>query len=115
VAKLAIDTLGFKNVLASPTGEPPHLYADKRTGPITPAYFFPGTIPPGHKWHGERMYTPDGDFDTVMRPRISIVQLAITDAAIRQWDIRPYRASPPARPLAARVALAPQAHVTVGC
>ena len=46
VAELAIDTLGYQNVLASGDGEPPQLYADKRTGPVKPAYFFPGTIPP---------------------------------------------------------------------
>jgi hypothetical protein len=47
MAELAIDTLGYQNVLASADSEPPQLYADKRTGPATPAYFFPGTIPPG--------------------------------------------------------------------
>lgn len=51
VAELAIDTLGYKNIPASVSGEPPQLYAHKRTGPVRPAYFFPGTIPPGHKWH----------------------------------------------------------------
>jgi len=96
VAELAIDTLGYKNVLASVGSEAPQIYADKRTGPVRPAYFFPGTIPPGHKWHGEEKYVPDGDFSTVMQPRISIIQLAITDAARRQWDMRPYRAGPPA-------------------
>jgi hypothetical protein len=95
-AELAIDTLGYKNVLASVGSEAPQIYADKRTGPVRPAYFFPGTIPPGHKWHGEEKYVPDGDFSTVMQPRISIIQLAITDAARRQWDMRPYRAGPPA-------------------
>lgn len=97
VAELAIDTLGYQNVLASGDGEPPQLYADKRTGPVKPAYFFPGTIPPGHKWHGEQKYAPDGDFSTVVRPRISIIQLGITDAAGLQWDMRPYRGRPPRR------------------
>ncbi len=89
VAELAIDTLGYQNVLARVGGEPPQLYASKRTGPVKPAYFFPGTVPPGRKWHGEQKYAPDGDFSTVQRPRIGIIQLAITDAAGRQWDMRP--------------------------
>jgi hypothetical protein len=97
VAELAIDTLGYRVVLASAGGDPPRLYADKRTGPTKPAYFFPGTIPPGHRWHDEHEYSPEGDFDTVMRPRISIIQLAVTDAAGRQWDMRPYRGRPPRR------------------
>jgi hypothetical protein len=97
VAELAIDTLGYKNVLASIGGESPQLLADKRTGPATPSYFFPGTIPPGHKWHGETKYSPDGDIDMPLWPRISIIQLAITDAAMRQWDMRPNRGRPPRR------------------
>jgi hypothetical protein len=97
VAELAIDTLGYQNVLASAGGEPPQLYADKRTGPVKPAYFFAGTISPGQKWHGEQKYTPDGHFDTIVRPRISIIRLAITDAAGRQWEVRPYRGRPPRR------------------
>ena len=67
MAELAIDTVGYKNVPASAGSEPQQLYADKRTGPVEPAYFFPGTVPPGHKWHGEQKYKPEGDFDTVMR------------------------------------------------
>jgi hypothetical protein len=67
VAGLAIDTVGYKNVPASAGSEPQQLYADKRTGPVEPAYFFPGTVPPGHKWHGEQKYKPEGDFDTVVR------------------------------------------------
>jgi hypothetical protein len=97
MAELAIDTLGYQNVLASADGEPPQQYADKRTRPAKAGYFFPGTIPPGHKWHGKQKYTPDGDFDTIVRPRISIIKLAITDAAGRQWDMRPYRGRPPRR------------------
>ena len=92
-----IDTLGYQNVLASAPGQPPQLYADKRTGPAKPAYFFAGTISPGQKWHREQKYTPDGHFDTIVRPRISIIRLAITDAAGRQWEVRPYRGRPPRR------------------
>ena len=97
MAELAIDTLGYQNVLASVGNESPQLYADKRTGPVKPAYFFPGTIPPGLKWHDKQKYAPDGDFNTVLRPRINIIRLAITDAAGRQWDMRPYRGRPPRR------------------
>jgi hypothetical protein len=97
VAELAIDTLGYKNVLASAGREPPQLFASKRAGPVKPAHFFPGTIPPGRKWHKEQKYKPDGDFDTIMQPRISIIQLAVTDAAGRQWDMRPSRGKPPRR------------------
>jgi hypothetical protein len=77
-AELAIATLGYKNVRGSAAGEPPQTYADKRTGPATPAYFVPGTIPPGHKWHDEYKYSPDGDFDWIEMIRIRIIQLAIT-------------------------------------
>jgi hypothetical protein len=114
MAELAIDTMGYQNVLAS-ADEPPQLYADKRTGPVKPAYFFPRTIPPGREWHGEQKYIPDGHFDTVMRPRISIIRLAITDAAGRQWDMRPYRGRPPPRSVAERMALAPRAPASPGC
>jgi hypothetical protein len=96
-AELAIDTLGYKNVLASAGGEPPQLYADKRTGPTTPARFFPRIIRPGQTWRGEHKYAPDGDFDTVKEPRINFVKISITDAAGRQWDIRPYSGRPPRR------------------
>jgi hypothetical protein len=97
VAELAIDTLGYKNVRGSAAGGPPQTYADKRTGPTKPAYFFPGTVPPGHKWHGEQEYTPVGDFDRIEQIRIGIFQLAITDAAGLQWDVRPSLGRTPRR------------------
>jgi hypothetical protein len=36
VTELALDWLGYQAVLASADGEPPQLYADKRTGPPNP-------------------------------------------------------------------------------
>lgn len=96
VAELAIDTLGYRDVRGSAADGPPKIYASKQTGPTKPAYFFPRTIPPGEKWHEEQIYTPDGHFDRLQGPRIGIVQLAITDAAGRQWDMRP-NAGRPAR------------------
>jgi hypothetical protein len=97
LAALAIDTLGFREVLASADGAPPQLYADKRTGPTKHAFFVPGTIAPGHKWHRTQDHAPEGDFDGVLRPRISITELAVTDAAGRQWHMRPDRGGPPRR------------------
>lgn len=97
IGELAIDTLGYKDVLAGSGNQPPQLYAEKRSGPVKAAYFFPGTIAPGLTWHGDQKYTPDGDFDTIVLPRISIIQLAIADAAGREWDVRPYRGRPPRR------------------
>jgi hypothetical protein len=68
-------------------------------GPDAPASFRPGIIAPGQKWSGEYKYSPEGDFDgvRVLWPRISIIQLAITDAAGRRWDVRPSRGRPPRR------------------
>ncbi len=96
-AELAIDTLGYQNVFASVGNEPPQVYADKRTGPVKPAFFFPGTVTPGQKWRGQQEYTPDGHFDSNVRPRINIIQLAITDAAGHEWDMRPSQGRPPRR------------------
>lgn len=95
MAELAIDTLGYKNIPPSAGGEPPQVYIE-RTGPVRPADFFPGTIPPGHKWHDGQSYAPDDDF-TVRRLRIRIMRLAVTDAAGLRWDVRPYRGRPPRR------------------
>jgi hypothetical protein len=93
-AALAIEALGFREVHASAEGE---LYDDKGTGPTKHYLFFPRTIPPGHKWHGEIAYTPGGDFADLLRPRINIEELQITDAAGREWDMRPSQGGPARR------------------
>jgi hypothetical protein len=100
VTELAIDWLGYQTVLASADGEPPQLYSNKRIGPTRLDYFFPGTIGPGffpgtigpgRTWVEYRDYSPVGKFDAPPQPRISIIQVAITDVAGRQWELRPHR------------------------
>lgn len=91
VAQLAIDTVGYKDL------------RPKRIGFVKSVRFYPGTIPPGSKWQDEQKYAPDKwpapdvDSSSVTRTRIGIQRLAITDAAGRKWEVRPYRGRPPRR------------------
>ena len=97
MAQLAVDTVGRKHL------------RQERIGFVKSVRFYPGTIPPGSKWQGEQKYAPDKwpapDVDSGSeRTRILIQRLAITDAAGRRCEVRPYRAGPPPGPVAARVA-----------
>jgi hypothetical protein len=97
LAELAITEWGSKWIRARAPGEPLRVRADEQTEITQPAFYFPRAIPPGHTWEGTYTGTSQNAGHTPMEPQISIIQIAITDAAGRQWDMRPYRGRPPRR------------------
>jgi hypothetical protein len=105
IAELAVYPQGHKSVPASADGDPFQSDASNRTVPMEPAYFLPGmgqpwlprTIPPGHKWRTVVKYTPEVGYDSLSDPNVSIIYLAMIDAAGRRWVMCPYRGSPPRR------------------
>lgn len=97
MAELDMETWGYPKGLAIADGGHPRVYADKRIGPSEIVYFSPGTIPPGDTWRAERTYAPFGVSDTAVFPQISIIRLAITDAAGHEWDMRPSQGKRPRR------------------
>jgi hypothetical protein len=57
----------------------------------------PRTIAPGDTWTAEDGYRPGGVSPDDKAPQVSITRVIITDAAGRQWEVRPYKAGPPRR------------------
>ena len=43
------------------------------------------------------LYTEPSTYDEPQPPMVSVVRVVVTDAAGRQWEIRPYRTGPPRR------------------
>ena len=78
-------------------GAPGSDYAGKRLGQATPVYIAPGTIAPGQTWSREITYTEPSTYDQPQPPMVSVARVVVTDAAGRQWEIRPYRTGPPRR------------------
>jgi hypothetical protein len=91
--ELAVVTVGYPK----PGSQAKRPWLTEIAGPASSVYYEPGTIPPGHKWHGMENCPQKGDFGEVLRPRTSIIRLAVTDAAGLHWDVRPYRGRPARR------------------
>jgi hypothetical protein len=94
-ADLSVRPWGFELALAGEDAAA--LYAVKKLGDSRVVPFAPGTIAPGETWSVFQGYQPEAVYDQPQPPMVAISRVVVTDAAGRQWEIRPYKARPPRR------------------
>lgn len=92
---LSVRPWGYEHLAQE--GAPGSYSAAKRLGQAKPVYISPGTIAPGQTWSDEITYTEPSTYDEPQPPMVSVARVVVTDAAGRQWEIRPYRTGPPRR------------------
>jgi hypothetical protein len=95
-AELTTQVRGYQTLSQAVADKPPKAGAYKE-GSKLPFTHVPGTIPPGETWHAEHYHHSGETFSISIPPLVTITQVAVTDAAGIQWDIRPYKSGPPLR------------------
>jgi hypothetical protein len=92
-ADLSVQPWGYDDIPADDLGR--NVYASKKSGTSQPVYIAPGTIRPLSVWTGRPTYRTDDAFDQPQPPRVTVSRVIVTDAAGRQWEVRPDRAGHP--------------------